>query len=79
MNRCALLSDLLWSFVDGRQKVNEWRTVGEIPDQTDESKSMSTELKRRGFRFTGPTTCYAFMQASGLVDDHTIDCFRRAG
>jgi DNA-3-methyladenine glycosylase I len=71
------LSELLWSFVGGEPRVNEWRTVGEIPAQTVESAAMSKELKRRGFRFTGPTTCYAFMQAAGLIDDHTLDCFRR--
>jgi DNA-3-methyladenine glycosylase I len=72
------LTELLWSFVDGKPKVNAWRTVAEIPAQTAESQAMSKELKRRGFRFTGPTTCYAFMQSAGLVDDHTLDCFRRA-
>jgi DNA-3-methyladenine glycosylase I len=72
------LSELLWSFVGGEPKVNTWQTTGEIPAQTDESKAMSKELKRRGFRFTGPTTSYALMQSAGLVDDHTIDCFKRA-
>ena len=72
------LSELLWSFVGGEPKVNAWRRSEEIPAQTDESKAMSKELKRRGFRFTGPTTCYALMQSAGLVDDHTLDCFRRA-
>ena len=72
------LTELLWSFVGGEPKVNAWRTVGEIPSQTAESQALSKELKRRGFRFTGPTTCYAFMQSAGLVDDHTLDCFRRA-
>jgi DNA-3-methyladenine glycosylase I len=71
------LPELLWSFVGGETKVNAWRTVGEIPASTPESAAMSKELKRRGFRFTGATTCYAFMQAAGLVDDHTVDCFRR--
>ena len=71
------LADLLWSFVGGETKVNRFRTVAEIPAQTAESTAMSKELKRRGFRFTGPTTCYAFMQSAGLVDDHTLDCFRR--
>jgi DNA-3-methyladenine glycosylase I len=71
------LSDLLWSFVGGETRVNAWRTVDEIPAATPESTAMSKELKRRGFRFTGPTTCYAFMQSAGLVDDHTVDCFRR--
>ena len=71
------LSELLWSFVGGEPRVSSFRTVAEIPAETAESKAMSKELKRRGFRFTGPTTCYAFMQAAGLVDDHTLDCFRR--
>ena len=71
------LSELLWSFVDGEPRVNEWKTVAEIPAETAESKAMSKELKRLGFRFTGPTTCYAFMQSAGLVDDHVVDCFRR--
>jgi len=73
------LGDVLWSFVGGEPRVNAYRTVGEIPAQTPESAAMSKELKRRGFRFTGPTTCYAFMQAAGLVDDHVLDCFRRTG
>jgi len=71
------LSELLWSFVDGEPRVNDFRTLAEVPAETTESKAMSKELKRRGFRFTGPTTCYAFMQAAGLVDDHTLDCFVR--
>jgi DNA-3-methyladenine glycosylase I len=71
------LGDLVWSFVGGETRVNAFRTVAEIPAQTPESAALSKELKRRGFRFTGPTTCYAFMQAAGLVDDHTVGCFRR--
>ena len=70
------LSDYLWSFVDGRPKVNRWRKLDEIPAETAESKAMSTDLKKRGFRFVGPTVCYAFMQACGLVNDHTVDCYR---
>ena len=70
------LSDYLWSFVGGEPKVNRWRTLAEIPAQTDESVAMSKELKKRGFRFVGPTVCYAFMQAVGIVNDHTVDCFR---
>ena len=69
------LSELLWSFVGGEPKVTRWKTWREIPAETEESKAMSKELKRRGFRFVGPTVCYAFMQAVGLVDDHTADCF----
>ncbi len=71
--------DLVWSFVGGEQKRNEWPTLAEVPAETDESRAMSKELKRRGFRFVGPTVCYAFMQAAGLVDDHVTSCFRRAG
>jgi DNA-3-methyladenine glycosylase I len=66
----------IWSFVDGEPRVNAWRTLGEIPAETDASKAMSRELKRRGFRFVGPTICYAFMQSAGLVDDHVVPCFR---
>jgi DNA-3-methyladenine glycosylase I len=80
-NACATLElesldELLWSFVDGEPLQNSWKTTAEIPAETAESKAMSKELKRRGFRFVGPTVCYAFMQACGLVNDHTVDCFR---
>ena len=67
---------LLWSFVGGEPRRNRWRSLAEIPAETPESRAMSKELKRRGFRFVGPTVCYAFMQACGLVNDHTVDCFR---
>jgi DNA-3-methyladenine glycosylase I len=70
------LDGLVWSFVGDEPLRNRWKTVAEIPAETAESKAMSKELKRRGFRFVGPTVCYAFMQACGLVDDHTVDCFR---
>jgi DNA-3-methyladenine glycosylase I len=70
------LDALLWSFVDGQPKVNRFRKLGEIPAETSESAAMSKELKRRGFRFVGPTVCYAFMQACGLVNDHVTNCFR---
>jgi DNA-3-methyladenine glycosylase I len=69
------LPELLWSFVGGEPKLNRWKTTREIPAETVESKTMSKELKRRGFRFVGPTVCYAFMQAAGLVNDHTAECF----
>jgi len=72
------LSDYVWTFVGGEPLVNRWRTVGEIPAETPESKAMSKDMKKRGFRFVGPTVCYAFMQACGLVNDHTMDCFRFA-
>jgi DNA-3-methyladenine glycosylase I len=70
------LSDYLWNFVDGEPKVNRFRKLGEIPAETTESKAMSKDLKKRGFKFVGPTVCYAFMQACGLVNDHTVDCYR---
>jgi len=70
------LAAYLWGLVDGAPVVNRRKAIGEIPAQTPASKAMSRELKRRGFRFVGPTTCYAFMQATGMVNDHTIDCFR---
>jgi DNA-3-methyladenine glycosylase I len=66
----------LWSFVGGEPIVNRWRRLGEIPAETEESRAMSKELKRRGFRFVGPTVCYAFMQAVGMVNDHEVSCFR---
>jgi DNA-3-methyladenine glycosylase I len=72
------LDACLWSFVDGEPIVGSWRSVAEIPAETAESAAMSKDLKKRGFRFVGPTVCYAFMQAAGLVDDHTTDCFRAA-
>ncbi|GIV00380.1 MAG: DNA-3-methyladenine glycosylase [Actinomycetota bacterium] len=82
--RCALevreaegsLAAYLWSFVGGSPIVGGWRRVEDLPAETPESRAMSRELKRRGFRFVGPTVCYAFMQAVGMVNDHTVDCFR---
>jgi DNA-3-methyladenine glycosylase I len=70
------LDELLWSFVEGKPRQNRFKTLAELPAETPESKMMSKELKRLGFRFVGPTVCYAFMQACGLVNDHTVDCFR---
>ena len=72
------LDEFVWSFVGPQPLVNAWRTIHEIPAETAESRAMSKELKRRGFRFVGPTVCYAFMQAAGMVDDHTVDCFRHS-
>jgi len=66
----------LWSFVDGRSIQNRWRSLSEVPAETDESRAMSRDLKRRGFTFVGPTICYAFMQSAGMVNDHVVDCFR---
>jgi len=69
---------LVWSFVGGRPRNNERWALADLPAKTPESEAMSRELRRRGFRFVGPTICYAFMQAVGLVNDHTTDCFRHA-
>ena len=68
------LSDLLWRFVDGTPLDRRPATLAEVPAETAESRSMSRELVRRGFRFVGPTICYAFMQATGMVNDHVIGC-----
>jgi DNA-3-methyladenine glycosylase I len=68
----------VWDFVDGSPRVNAWTKMAEVPAATPESTAMSKELKRRGFRFVGPTICYAFMQSCGLVDDHLVSCFRRS-
>ena len=65
-----------WRFVDGRPIRNAWRSIKEIPASTPVSDAMSRDLKRRGFRFVGSTICYAHMQAVGMVNDHTVDCFR---
>jgi DNA-3-methyladenine glycosylase I len=66
----------LWAFVGGEPKQNRWGSAEEVPARTSESDSLSKDLKARGFRFVGSTICYAFMQAVGLVNDHTVDCFR---
>jgi DNA-3-methyladenine glycosylase I len=62
--------------VGGKPHQNRWRSLADLPAQTDESHAMSRELKRRGFRFVGPTVCYALMQAVGMVNDHVVSCFR---
>ncbi|MGE5225862.1 MAG: DNA-3-methyladenine glycosylase I [Planctomycetaceae bacterium] len=70
------LDAYLWGFVGGTPIAGGWRTMSDIPAETAESRAMSKDLKRRGFRFVGPTVCYAFMQACGLVNDHVRSCFR---
>jgi DNA-3-methyladenine glycosylase I len=67
----------VWSFVRGKPRVNQWKTFKQIPAESAESDALSRDLRRRGFRFVGSTICYAFMQAVGMVNDHTLDCFRR--
>lgn len=66
----------IWKFVDDKTVVNQWTTLSQIPVTLPESDRMSKELKKHGFKFVGSTTCYAFMQAGGMVNDHTVDCFR---
>ena len=66
----------IWGFVGGEPRVNSWQALSEVPAKTSESDAMSRELKRRDFNFVGSTICYAFMQATGMVNDHTVDCFR---
>jgi DNA-3-methyladenine glycosylase I len=66
----------VWRFVDGRPRVNSVRALGDVPASTPQSDAMSKDLKRRGFRFVGTTICYAFMQATGMVNDHAVTCFR---
>jgi DNA-3-methyladenine glycosylase I len=78
MDKGPGFSRLLWDFVDGRPKVNRFRSVKEVPAATDASRAMSKELAARGFKFCGPTIVYAFMQAVGMVNDHLVTCHRHA-
>ena len=66
----------IWQFVGGKPKVNSWKTGQKLPPSTPESDAMSKDLKKRGFNFVGSTICYAFMQATGMVNDHAVECFR---
>ena len=66
----------IWQFTGAKTIQNAWTTLAEIPARTDTSAAMSNDLKKRGFKFVGPTICYAFMQAAGMVNDHLVDCFR---
>ena len=70
------LAAFLWRFVDDTPLHNSWKSMAEVPPRTEQSDAMSKELKQRGFNFVGSTICYAFMQAVGMVNDHTTDCFR---
>lgn len=69
-------ASVLWAFVDYRPLQNRWKKLEQIPARTPQSEAMSRELSRRGFKFVGPTICYAFMQATGMVNDHLVTCFR---
>ncbi len=66
----------IWSFVGGKPLQNSWQSMDEVPATSPESEKMSKDLKKKGFKFVGPTTCYAFMQSVGMVNDHTVSCFR---
>jgi len=68
--------DYIWRFTGGQTIRNDRRVLTDLPAETAESRAMSRDLKKRGFRFVGPTICYAYMQATGMVNDHTVDCFR---
>lgn len=68
-------SQFIWQFVGGQPKLNHWHHISEVPAATPESDAMSKVLRKRGFKFVGSTICYAFMQATGMVNDHTVDCF----
>ncbi len=68
----------IWRFVDGEARQNRWRSLSDLPAQTEESAAMSRDLKARGMKFVGPTICYSYMQAAGLVNDHVVGCFRQA-
>ncbi|MFC2082474.1 DNA-3-methyladenine glycosylase I [Candidatus Bipolaricaulota bacterium] len=70
------LDDYLWRFVGGKARQNAWTSMSDLPAKTEQSEVMSKDLKKRGFNFVGPTICYAFMQAVGMVNDHTTDCYR---
>jgi DNA-3-methyladenine glycosylase I len=67
----------VWRFVGGEPRLNAWKAMNQVPPRTEESDALSRDLRRRGFTFVGSTICYAFMQAVGLVNDHTVGCFRR--
>lgn len=76
-NEFGSFDKYVWQFVDGAPVVNSWASIKEVPAQTAQSDRMSKDLKKRNFNFVGSTICYAFMQATGMVNDHLIDCFRR--
>ena len=76
MEEAGSFSDYLWAFVGGEPIINVWQTASDVPAETAESRAMSKDLRQRGFSFVGPTICYAFMQAVGMVNDHSADCFR---
>lgn len=76
LNEYDSFDHYIWQFVDYKPKQNNWKKIADMPAETKESRAMSKDLKKRGFKFVGPTICYAFMQATGMVNDHICDCFR---
>ena len=70
-------ADYMWDFVDGKPIVNEWKSMSDLPAKTELAEKVSKDLRKRGFKFIGPTVVYAHMQATGMVNDHLVDCFRR--
>jgi len=79
LQRRGTFDAYVWSFVGGNTQLNRFRSLAELPARAAESEAMSKDLRKHGFRFVGPTICYAFMQSAGLVNDHVIDCFRYSG
>jgi DNA-3-methyladenine glycosylase I len=77
-DECGSFDKYIWQFVGGKPKQNSWKTHKSLPAKTSESDAMSKDLQKRGFRFVGSTICYAFMQATGMVNDHLVSCFRFA-
>jgi DNA-3-methyladenine glycosylase I len=77
-DECGSFDKYIWQFVGGKPKQNSWKTHKSLPAKTSESDAMSKDLKKRGFRFVGSTICYAFMQATGMANDHLVSCFRFA-
>jgi DNA-3-methyladenine glycosylase I len=75
---CGTFDRFIWSFIGGKPRQNIWKSLSEVPGRTPESEAMSKDLRKRGFKFIGPTICYAFMQAVGMVNDHLVPCFRHS-
>lgn len=77
-NEFGSFSDYVWTFVGDRPILNRWKSMGDVPAKTKESDTLSKDLKKRQFKFVGSTICYAFMQATGMVNDHLTSCYRHA-
>ena len=75
-NELGSFDRYIWQFVGGKPRANAWKTIAKLPSRSAESDAMSQDLKKRGFKFVGTTICYAFMQATGMVNDHVVECFR---